>query len=218
MQEDFTFDLCYERMRWWWCMCVYEKFVEIAVTKIRILPSDWSLFYFLLKPRSIIIFTMRWIHTASTGGDATAPVSIEDLILGMWNVRWTEHPLHETFGGLSIKRIAEVHSQKWKNLRTSQRNPRRKPRQKNFRIPSQLTKVFKIISSFSQRFFSKQSLGQVSLCELCIRYHCYVGKNRAYFVNFQASQLNCPWGLFCCSVFKLRIFSHKPMVYIWQSC
>lgn len=63
-------------------MCVYEKFVEIVVTKIRILPSDWSLFYFLLKPRSIIIFTMRWIHTASTGGDATAPVSTEDLILG----------------------------------------------------------------------------------------------------------------------------------------
>lgn len=35
------------------------------------------------KPRSITIFMMRQICTASTGGDAMAPVKTENLILGM---------------------------------------------------------------------------------------------------------------------------------------
>lgn len=43
----------------------------------------WAFFLLFFKPRSIILFTMRWICTASTGGDAMAPVKIENLTLDM---------------------------------------------------------------------------------------------------------------------------------------
>jgi len=85
---------------------------------------------------------MRWICTASTGGDAMAPVRRANLTLDLWNAQWTEHPLCESIGGLSIKRRVEVHCQKWRRRRTSPRNPRGKPSQQNFQILTRLTKVF----------------------------------------------------------------------------
>lgn len=162
---------------------------------------------------------MRWIRTASIGGDAMAPVKTENLTLDMWNVRRIEHPLHETFGGLSIKRRVEVHSQKWRSQKTSPRIPRRKLNQQNFQILSQLTKVFKItlffpfpICFYPNGFFNKY---RSATTRTLFRYYCYLAKNRAHFIGAFLGSLTWLFatGFFRCPIFTRQIFWVKYIKY-----
>lgn len=171
-----------------------------------------------------MIFMMRWICTASTGGDATAPAKIGNLTLDMWNVRWIEHPLRETSGGLSIKRNVEVHSQKWRSQRTSIRNPRRKLRQQNFQIPSHLRKVFKIIFLPVFQTVFVQTVPWTStdqpLHELCLRYYCYIAKNGAHFICAFLGSFSTKLfakGLVYCTIFKQQICFYEvcKIVSLW---